>query len=318
MCGISGVLTPRILDQRILGEMSGALRHRGPDQDGVFASPERGVYLGHRRLSIIDLSDRGRQPMTSSCGRFVVVYNGELYNHVELRRSLIERGCSFRSASDTEVLLHAYGQWGKQCLQHLNGMFALALYDIPANKVFLARDRIGEKPLYYVHQAEVFAFASEAKALRPLRQLGLELGIDPEQVAALLGYMWVPDRSRTLLKHVQRLEPGHWGEFDLASGRFHIERYWELRVREEISRLPFGEAAETYTRMLDESVRIRLRADVPPSCCPADWTRAWSRPSLESTFPTCGRSRWSSSGGTARARSPGWSQGISAVGIKSC
>jgi asparagine synthase (glutamine-hydrolysing) len=243
--------------------MSLQLLHRGPDQDGDFADSRTGVYFAHRRLSIIDLSEMGRQPMTSACGRFVVVYNGEIYNHVELRKTLTDLGCVFRSGSDTEVLLHAYAQWGKDCLSRFNGMFAFALYDIPAGKVFLARDRIGEKPLYYIHRPDLFAFASEVKAFRPLKKLGFEFKLDAQQVAGFLGYMWVPDRSGTLLKDVRRLEPGQWGEYDLATRQFRVQRYWDLQIKEDVSRLRFDEAVERYEHLLDESVRIRLRADVP-------------------------------------------------------
>jgi asparagine synthase (glutamine-hydrolysing) len=263
MCGISGIVTAHPIDERVVDRMNTALAHRGPDRDGTFADRDAGVYLAHRRLSVVDLSDGGRQPMTSACGRFVVVYNGEIYNYLELRERLAALGATFSSASDTEVLLQAWSQWGPDCLQHLDGMFAFALYEKPAGRLFLGRDRIGEKPLYYLERPGVLAFASEVKAFKPLAGLGVDLDVDADEVASFMGFMWAPDVSRTLVRGVRRLGPGEYATFDLASRRLATRRYWTLTARGDASRLSFRDAVDTYERLLDASVRLRLRADVP-------------------------------------------------------
>src|ERR1035438_2278236 len=172
MCGIAGFLDGSGSDTRdmlneVVGRMTATLRHRGPDDGGVWVDPAAGVALGHRRLSIIDLSPTGAQPMASSCGRYVLVFNGEIYNFREVRTELISRGVRFRGSSDTEVILEAVSEWGiLPSLKRFNGMFAFALWDSVNRVLHLARDRAGEKPLYYGWIGSAFVFASELKALR--------------------------------------------------------------------------------------------------------------------------------------------------------
>ncbi|MBN1941718.1 MAG: asparagine synthetase B, partial [Phycisphaerae bacterium] len=169
MCGIVGILSSKpASDRSRLETMRDTLRHRGPDDAGAWWSPDGRVGLAHRRLAILDLTPGGRQPMFDPSGQVGLVFNGEIYNHAELRRELQSRGVRFRSTSDTEVLLEAYRAWGTDCLAHLSGMFAFAIWDGPKSQAFLARDRAGEKPLYYHHDPAgggTLRFASELKAL---------------------------------------------------------------------------------------------------------------------------------------------------------
>src|SRR5437899_2985604 len=165
MCGILGIVGRRSLAQEIAIQMRDSLQHRGPDDEGVWQSEDRTVSLGHRRLAIIDLSSRGHQPMSDSSGKLWITFNGEIYNYRELRRELEARGHQFRTATDTEVILEAYSAWGRDCLTRLNGMFAFGLYDSTKRVVLMARDRAGEKPLFYCHKAGRLALVSELKAL---------------------------------------------------------------------------------------------------------------------------------------------------------
>ena len=178
MCGIVGIAARSAINNRAwLAVGRDAMRHRGPDDCGEWWSADGRVGLGHRRLAIIDLSPAGHQPMTSSTGGLQIVFNGEIYNFADLRRELVAKGHSFRSNSDTEVILEAYQEWGAECLTRLNGMFAFALFDEQRGRLFLARDRAGEKPLFYAAAGGELRFASELKALMADR--GFARRIDP-------------------------------------------------------------------------------------------------------------------------------------------
>lgn len=231
--------------------MTDAVAHRGPDGEGIWAVP--GVGLGHRRLAIVDLSDAGRQPMTSSDSRFTVVYNGEIYNFRELRMELEESGVTFQSLSDTEVLLEAYRAWEENCVDHLRGMFAFAIWDEENKELFFARDRIGKKPFFYRTLADgSFAFASELKALIPLEPVT----VDESALRLFIGLQYVPS-PQTGWKEIFGLLPGHRGV--VKKGEIRIERYHQSeqkRARAETS-------DESLRNVLDEAVRIRLLADVP-------------------------------------------------------
>ena len=203
MCGLvgfiggSGIRSQAAL-AALAGRMNGLLRHRGPDDEGVWVDAHSGVALGHRRLSIIDLSSHGAQPMSSHSGRYLLVYNGEIYNHMELRKELESTGCAipWRGGSDTETALAAIDHWGLDAaLPRLNGMFALALWDREERRLHLARDRFGEKPLYYVVKDGCFLFASELKALLPHPAFDRE--IDRGALRAYMRFNYVPAcRSR--------------------------------------------------------------------------------------------------------------------------
>ncbi len=165
MCGIAGLAGLSPVNELAVGHMIDLMAHRGPDGRGTWRSPDGRVCLGHRRLAILDLSERGAQPMTSADGHLCITYNGELYNYVEIRERLKREGSEFRTATDTEVVIEAYRVWGEACLQEFNGMFAFAIHDQRRNVLFCARDRFGEKPFLYFSTPRLFAFASEYKAL---------------------------------------------------------------------------------------------------------------------------------------------------------
>src|ERR1700730_13479831 len=168
MCGICGVLSPRhalATDEDTAGRMCARLAHRGPDGEGVWSDPAQGVALGHRRLAIVDLSQAGAQPMSNEDGTVILTYNGEVYNHAELRRELEAKGHVYRSHTDSETIVHLYEEEGSRCLERLHGMFALAIWSARHRELFLARDRVGVKPLYYARLADGLVFGSEIKAL---------------------------------------------------------------------------------------------------------------------------------------------------------
>jgi asparagine synthase (glutamine-hydrolysing) len=261
MCGIVGsVSTNRSLPRPLLLQMRDTLHHRGPDDTGAWWSEDGLVALGHRRLAIIDLSPAGRQPMSDSADRLQIVFNGEIYNYQELRRELETRQHVFRTASDTEVILEAYLEWGDDCLRRLNGMFAFAIYDRTQRRVLLARDRAGEKPLFYRLDKGTLIFASELKAL--LADPSCPRVLDPDALDFYLAFGYVPG-NRCLLSGIHKLPQGHALVFTLSSGEARTLRYWELPQ-------PAGEpvphddelVAELEGILLD-SVRLRLIADVP-------------------------------------------------------
>src|ERR1700722_3861933 len=247
--------------------MATALAHRGPDDAGTWADDHCGVALGHRRLSIIDLSPLGHQPMTSESGRFVVSYNGEIYNYRDLRKELEHAGVGFRSQSDTEVLLTAVERWGfEAALNRFNGMFAIALWDRSERRLFLARDRFGEKPLYYGLFGKKLLFASELKALRVHPAFKGE--VDRGSVAQFLRFTCVP-APRTIFANVWKLPAGSWTSFRQETAELRSpSSYWSMAdVALEGARSPFRGADEDAVDELDNllraSIRARMVADVP-------------------------------------------------------
>ncbi len=248
--------------------MAASLAHRGPDDCGVWIDAPAGLGLGHRRLAIFDLSPTGRQPMHSSCGRFTIVYNGEIYNHRELRDELQSRGCTFRGTSDTEVLLEAVAHWGlKETLGRANGMFAFALWDRNERTLTLARDRIGIKPLYYGWAGKTFLFASELKALR--RHPQFEPVIDRSALALLLEHSYIPAPT-SIYQDVNKLPAGTTLTVasDGAPDGPRPIPYWSLgKIAERGRHEPFSgtgaEAVDALEELLRDAVRIRTRADVP-------------------------------------------------------
>lgn len=260
MCGLAGFLrtgsTPdRDAHQRWLKTMGQAIIHRGPDAGSTWT--DESVGLVHRRLSIIDLSDAGTQPMVSTSGRYVIAYNGEIYNFQELRDQLINQGCRFRSQTDTEVLLVLYELHGPDCLHQLNGMFALAIWDRTAKKLFLARDRLGKKPLYFYQANGQFAFASELKALTPVPFVKTELRHDA--IKDFFAYQYVPD-PKTIYKNVHKLAPGHWLITDGTDTK--QEQYWDVSFATPSS-ASLDEIQDTLYNLIDDAVRLRMVSDVP-------------------------------------------------------
>ncbi len=264
MCGIVGIASNEPLGNLDwLPAACEAMQHRGPDDAGMWRSADGRVGLGHRRLAIIDLSPAGHQPMQDGTGTLTIVFNGEIYNYLELREELVAKGASIHSQSDTAVILAAYREWGTDCLARLNGMFAFAIHDAAKQTVFLARDRAGEKPLFYHHADRILRFASELKAL--LADASLPRRIDPEALDCYLAMGYVPG-DRCMLAGFKKLPPAHALEFDLRGGGARTWRYWELpAVEDDPITEPASEDAllDQLESLLEDSVRRQLVADVP-------------------------------------------------------
>ena len=260
MCGICGIAVPKKLNRRVdeslLTRMRDTLTHRGPDDAGNFV--DGGIGLGHRRLSIVDLGG-GHQPMTNEDGQVQVVFNGEIYNHRDHRPMLEERGHRYKTSSDTETIIHLYEEFGEAAVQHLRGMFAFAIWDGVNQRLVIARDRLGIKPVYYTLSNEgVLHFASEIKALIEARAVKPELNYDALADFAANRYT---SGDETLFRGVRRLPPGHtlvWQE-----GRVEIKRFWDVSFAKHESPLSDREYVEQFDQLFTESVRLRLMADVP-------------------------------------------------------
>lgn len=258
MCGIAGFSAGG--DERVIRSMTNALTHRGPDAMGIFQDGP--LALGHRRLSIVDLSGGG-QPMRDPHSGLVLVYNGEIYNHSEIRRELEKEGHVFQSDhSDTETVLHAFAQWGPDCFVRFNGMFALAIYDPRHARLWLARDRFGEKPLFYCHASKALGFASEIGALKLWP--GFDHDKDRQNFQRFFAWNYMPG-GRTLYASCKSLPPASFLRMDLKDGSISMERYWSFSLEpdENIKDAQEEELAEELRRLLVQAVKRRLLADVP-------------------------------------------------------
>lgn len=263
MCGIVGIASRhRIENREWLLRGRDALTHRGPDDAGLWWAPDARVGFGHRRLSIVDLSIAGHQPMLDISGDLCMVFNGEIYNFRELREELAAKGHIFRSQSDTEVVLNAYREWGWQCVTHFNGMFAFSLYDARKQIIFLARDRAGEKPLFYHSANGTLRFASELKAL--LADSTLPRRIEPESVDCYLGMGFVPG-ERCMLAEFNKLPPAHVACFDLETGQLRKSCYWWPPAVNSVPREPVDgpDLVAQFEVLFEDAVRRQLVADVP-------------------------------------------------------
>ncbi len=256
MCGIAGIFnfSQGRIDRELLRRMTSAIRHRGPDGEGEYVNGEIG--LGHRRLSIIDLGG-GAQPIGNEDNSIQIVFNGEIYNFVELRDQLAKCGHEFRTKSDTEVIVHAYEQWGTACVKRFNGMFAFALWDGKKRELFLARDHLGIKPLYYIRVQDTLLFASEIKAL--LEHPACPREVDLESLAELFTFRYVPS-PKTLFAQVMKLPPAHL--MTVNSSGMRIERFWQWvpghrRTESE------ADLVEEYRHLMEDAVRLQMRSDVP-------------------------------------------------------
>jgi asparagine synthase (glutamine-hydrolysing) len=258
VCGLCGVVAPgRPAEVETVARMAAELDHRGPDGEGAY--DDDGVALGFRRLAIIDLSDAGRQPFASEDGRLQLVHNGEVYNYRELRAELETRGHRFRSATDTEVILAAYEEWGERCVERFNGMWAFALWDGRRRRLFCSRDRFGVKPFYYRLDGGRFAFASELKAFRADPQT--RLAANPAVIRDFVEQGWVDHADETFFAGVVKLPPAHSLTFDERGLR--LRRYWALEQRDP----PTGDPAPDVRELVLDAVRLRLRSDVPVGTC---------------------------------------------------
>ena len=258
MCGIAGFVSltaqPYPQSDSALRAMSGLISHRGPDGAGDWVSPDQRVGFVHRRLAIIDLSPSGAQPMHAPNGT-VITYNGEIYNYIELRKEL-SADWTFRSTSDTEVILAAYDKWGEDCVSRLRGMFAFALWDPRHRKLFAARDRFGIKPFYYTTEQGRLLFASEAKALLPFLP---DIRTNSSALAEYLTFQYTIG-ARTLFEGIDTLLPGHC--LVVSEGEVRIKRYWDVQYEVDFDHSPrFFEAR--FKDLLGNSMNVHLRADVP-------------------------------------------------------
>ena len=257
MCGFASIvsLTGEKINSEQLKRMSHVIRHRGPNSDGVYIKDA--VGFAFRRLSIQDLSDAGSQPMQTPDQRYAIVFNGEIYNYIELREELIKLGFQFRSKSDTEVLLNAYIAWGKSCVDKFNGMWAFLIYDSKKKTVFGSRDRFGIKPLYYYRSARHILFGSEIKAIRAS---GLcKTDINWAMASRFLLEDRLDDTTDSFFENIQSIPPGSVFEIN-AQGTLSVSKFWSL---EEMPREYSSNPIETYREIFDDAVRLRLRADVP-------------------------------------------------------
>ncbi|MCC6953490.1 MAG: asparagine synthase (glutamine-hydrolyzing) [Deltaproteobacteria bacterium] len=264
MCGIAGFLQrsqalPPDEAQRLAVSMATAMYHRGPDDGGVWLDPENACCLSQRRLSIIDLSPAGHQPMESSCGRYVITFNGEIYNYLDVRSDLESHGVQFRTKTDTEVLIEALKFYGDAAFSRLDGMYAFALYDRKERELLLARDPFGEKPLYYTDQGGCFAFSSELHALTLIPNF--DATISEESIAEYLAFQYVP-APNTIYRAVSKLRPGHFLRLRLH-GAPRIGRHFRFAPHSSPVQRPMGELAEELESILLTSLRRRLIADVP-------------------------------------------------------
>ena len=260
MCGIFGAFsfsrTP--VDPSIINSMSQSIRHRGPDANGYFADDT--VVLGNRRLSIVDISDASNQPVYSRDRKLVLVQNGEIYNYIELRDELRNAGARFETTGDTEVLLRAYEFWGPDFVNRLNGMFAIAVYDIEAGSVFLYRDRLGVKPLYMAgsHLEGRIWFGSEIKAIL---ENGQRFVPDMDALAQYFALNYIP-QPKTAFSGIYHLPPGHMARISIEAG-LTIERYWDLAAVTPEKNMTEAEAKAGLLKHLDDGTRIRMRSDAP-------------------------------------------------------
>jgi len=260
MCGIVGVINAdgRSVEPDLLARMRDTMVHRGPDDQGLYLDGNAG--LGHRRLSILDLSAAGHQPMSNRDESLWLVFNGEIYNYVELEEELKTQGHEFRSSSDSEVILHLYEEMGIECLERLNGMFAFAIWDRRRRTLFGARDRLGIKPFYYNHTPEHFIFASEIKAI--LEDPSVARRPDRRGIADYL-FCGQPLAGRTLFEGIEEVRPG-WA-FELKDGRLRPWEYWRLSYDYDDSRSD-GQVIDEVAALVDDAVRIHCRSDAPVGC----------------------------------------------------
>jgi asparagine synthase (glutamine-hydrolysing) len=256
MCGICGVITQKLVsdsDIHAVFKMNASLIHRGPDDEGVFSDDH--VILAMRRLSIIDLAG-GRQPLYNEDGTLILIINGEIYNFLELRKILEEKGHTFSTKSDCETILHLYEEYGSACVNHLRGMFAFALWDQKQQLLMLARDRMGEKPLYFYQSGEKILFSSELKSL--LQSAEIPFILDPDSINLFFYYQYVPE-PRTPIKNVRKLPPGHFFTIDLTSFRCTQSCYWRMEDSPPLT----GNPSELIRCVLDEIGNLTVRSDVP-------------------------------------------------------
>ena len=257
MCGISGA-SYKLIEKSptdTLHSMNVVMKHRGPDDDGIYF--DESIGLTHTRLSIVDLSEKGHQPMVSDNKNYVISFNGEIYNFPELRTNLQNLGYKFRTKTDTEVLLNSYIEYGADCLNRIRGMFAFGIWDKLKKELFLCRDRIGKKPLYYYYDGENIAFASEIKSI--LEIPGIKREIEPTSIIDYLTYLYIP-HPKTIYKNIYKLEPGHFLIY--KNSKIFIKEYWDVDFSTPLQESS-DDIAEQLLFLISASVKTRLISDVP-------------------------------------------------------
>ncbi len=265
MCGITGILSYKN-DHTIdlvseVKKMSYAIKHRGPDAEGIYIDEKHSIFLGHRRLSILDLSEKGNQPLSNEEDTIFLVFNGEIYNYIDLYDILKNRHV-FKSKTDSEVLIHGYEEWGiNGLLERIKGMFAFGIWDKTINKFYLIRDRIGIKPVYYVFLKDMLIFSSEIKSFFSIDDKLFIPEIDLSQLEKLFYFTFLPDNESTIIKNIKKLPPAHYIVFD--EGGLDIIRYWKLEKKKEYENISFKEAVEKLDQLLDKCIREHLMSDVP-------------------------------------------------------
>jgi asparagine synthase (glutamine-hydrolysing) len=267
MCGIAGIISTNKYTgiRTTLESMCKAIEHRGPDGQGVFVDDNESLGFGHRRLAIIDLSNSGAQPM-KALDRYTITFNGEIYNYLELKANLQSKGHHFETQTDTEVLIHAYNEWGEQCLGFLDGMFAFAIYDRFTDEIFCARDRFGEKPFFYTIVEDKLYFASEIKCFWAI---GIPKIIEEERLFFFLAEDLVENPlkpDQTFYKNILQLPPAHFMKFKRGNLHIELNNYWSLNINEQNSHLTFDQAKDRFFELLDTSLKRRLRSDVRVGC----------------------------------------------------
>ncbi|USD26664.1 asparagine synthase (glutamine-hydrolyzing) [Flagellimonas marinaquae] len=262
MCGIAGIInkkgdSPKLAD---IKKMTDAVVHRGPDGEGHFI--DSNIAFGHRRLAIIDLSSAGHQPMEMD--NLVITYNGEIYNYLEIKDELRQRGCVFTTKTDTEVILKAYEYWGEGCVNKFNGMWSFALLDKVRGKIFISRDRFGIKPFYYFENKEVFLLSSE------IRQILTQIQEPSVNKQTLFDYLYLGyhhHSDETFFKNINSLPPGHNLSYDIGKNTFCIKKYYELTINEDFTSLNFEGAEKLFQKTIDKAIALRLRSDVRVGTC---------------------------------------------------
>jgi asparagine synthase (glutamine-hydrolysing) len=260
MCGIAGIYSPSIDGSNspdILKRMLARIQHRGPDESGIFLG--QNIALGNVRLSIIDLAT-GQQPISDKDGIFWIVFNGEVFNYIELKEELVARGHKFQTTCDTEVVLHLYMEFGPDCLQKMNGQFALAIWNTEKKELFLARDRVGIRPLFYTRMNGTFVFGSEMKSL--LEHPAVQMKLSPQSLAQVFTF-WTTITPNTIFEDIYELPPGHY--MILRNDEINIQSYWTLSLTEAINAdgQDFNKSLSELDAIFYDAARLRLRADVP-------------------------------------------------------
>jgi asparagine synthase (glutamine-hydrolysing) len=321
MCGIAGIvsLSGKPIDPEALGRMTDIVRHRGPDGEGfllfnnsavreVKKSPDLSSYknsswtvgLGHRRLSIIDLTEAGHQPMSYSNGKLWIIHNGEVYNYIELRKELEAKGYSFKSQTDTEVIMAAYEEWGTNCLSKFNGMWSFAILDLRKNVLFCSRDRAGVKPFYYYFDGGYFVFGSEIKQI--LTHPNVSKRINNGVLFDYLVYGLLDHSEETFYQGIKRLKAAHYVTIPLDNKLTALTpvRYWDIKLKDKISGWSDNQYAERFNELFEDSIKLRLRSDVLIGSCLSGGLdssgivcvvnkllRAQNKSDLQQTFSSC-------------------------------